>query len=158
MSKNKVRSKKNKNPFTPELFAQATATGRNGNVKFDHGKHPVYTLFLDYFPRACLAVANVSEYGSRKYHAKGWVSVPNAIPRYSDADLRHLMLESIEGPYDINDSGLAHAAQHAWNALARLELMLERGFIQDRRGNEIGPDGKPILTDWILPPVPPVIL
>jgi hypothetical protein len=36
---------------------------------------------------------------------------------------RHLIAEEIEGPIDAS-TGLSHAAQTAWNALARLELML----------------------------------
>lgn len=36
---------------------------------------------------------------------------------------RHLTGEAIDGPTD-PATGLAHAAQVAWNALARLELML----------------------------------
>lgn len=116
-----------------------------GGTKLDYGKHAVYSLALDYFPRALGAVANVSEYGSRKYAAKGWLKVPNGKVRYSDALGRHLLKEAIEGPYDDGDSGLSHAAQAAWNALARLELMLIGGSVEDRRGNDIGPDKKPVL-------------
>lgn len=115
-----------------------------GATKKDAGKADLYTLFLDYFPNAVAAVANVSEYGARKYHEKGWLKVPDGYRRYSNADLRHLKLECTEGPYDDGDSGLAHASQHAWNALARLELALRAGSIEDRRGNDIV-DGKPVL-------------
>jgi len=31
--------------------------------------------------------------------------------------------ENIDGPFDV-ETGLLHAAQEAWNALARLELIL----------------------------------
>lgn len=94
--------------------------------KLDAGKSPVYRGMLSYFPRSCLAVANVSEAGSRKYAWKGWETVPDGFNRYSDALGRHLAAESIEGMYDSTmDVPTLHAAQVAWNALARLELILK---------------------------------
>ena len=45
--------------------------------------------------------------------------------RYGDALVRHLIAEAIEGPVDA-DTQLLHAAQEAWNALARLELILRK--------------------------------
>lgn len=46
--------------------------------------------------------------------------VDDGIARYTDAMDRH----NLEGIESHDDSGLLHAAQVAWNALARLELML----------------------------------
>lgn len=92
-------------------------------AKLDHGKPAVWQGFLNYFPRACLAVANVSVVGAKKYSWKGWESVPDGINRYGDALCRHICLEGIEGETD-KDTGLLHAAQQAWNALAKLELIL----------------------------------
>jgi len=91
--------------------------------KLDAGKSPIYAGLIDYFPRACSAVAHVSDVGARKYTWKGWESVPNGVVRYSDALVRHLVGASIEGPVD-SETGLDHAAQVAWNAMARLELIL----------------------------------
>lgn len=91
-------------------------------AKLDAGKSPLFQGLLDYFPRACLAVAGVSAAGAKKYAWKGWESVPDGINRYSDAMLRHVANESIEGPLD--PEGFAHKAQVAWNALAVLELFL----------------------------------
>lgn len=113
-------------------------------AKLDYGKHPVFSLCFNYFPRALMAVASVSEYGVRKYHIGGWAKVENGAVRYGDAKARHGLKEAIEGPYDDKDSGLSHAAQEAWNALARLEFLLKDGTIEDRRGNDLK-DGKPIL-------------
>ena len=93
-------------------------------AKMDAGKIPLYRGLLDYFPRACLAVADISMFGAEKYAWKGWETVPDGIPRYTDADVRHLVGESIDGLFD-KDSGKLHAAHHAWNALARLELILK---------------------------------
>ena len=92
-------------------------------AKLDAGKTCVYRGLFDYFPRACLAVANVSTVGAQKYAWKGWESVPDGIARYSDALGRHILAESIEGPVD-KDTKLLHKAQIAWNALASLELFL----------------------------------
>lgn len=91
--------------------------------KLDAGKSPVFLGLLNYFPRACLAVADVSAAGARKYAWKGWETVPDGINRYSDALGRHIVNEQIEGDYD--PDGFLHAAQIAWNALARLELKLQ---------------------------------
>ena len=97
-------------------------------AKLDHGKPAIWRGLLDYFPRACIAVADVSTRGAAKYAWKGWESVPDGINRYGDALGRHQVKESIEGLWDIGVGGLGpdvlHASQVAWNALARLELIM----------------------------------
>lgn len=101
-----------------------------GGAKLDAGKPNVWRGLLDYFPRACLAVGNVSSKGAQKYSWKGWETVPEGFERYSDALARHLLAESTEGLYDSGPKGLGadtlHASQVAWNALARLELLLRK--------------------------------
>ena len=92
-------------------------------AKFDGGKSPVFQGLLDYFPRACIAVAGVSQYGASKYAWKGWETVPDGVNRYNNALCRHILLEAMEGPFD-SESGLLHKAQTAWNALASLEIYL----------------------------------
>ena len=92
-------------------------------AKLDAGKTPVFQGMLTYFPRALTMVAEVSKIGANKYSWKGWESVPDGINRYGDALVRHLIAEATEGNYD-KDTGMLHAAQTAWNALARLELIL----------------------------------
>ena len=92
-------------------------------AKLDAGKPPVLRGVVQHFPRAVLAVAEVTAYGARKYNWHGWRHVPKGIERYGDALGRHLVEEEIEGPID-SGSGLLHAAHAAWNALARLELLL----------------------------------
>lgn len=90
--------------------------------KLDAGKSPVFQGLLDYFPRACLAVADVSARGAAKYAWKGWETVPDGVNRYSNALGRHIVNEAIEGSYD--SDGFLHKAQIAWNAFAALELFL----------------------------------
>ena len=95
--------------------------GGDLGAKFDAGKiRP--SLILNDMPRAILAVAEVGTYGAEKYSEGGWKHVDSGIARYTDAMDRHRLKEGIESHDD--DSGLLHAAQVAWNALARLELML----------------------------------
>lgn len=91
--------------------------------KLDSGKSPVTRGALAYFPRALLEVAKVSDYGANKYSWKGWQHVKDGINRYGDALARHILYEEIHGEYD-PDTSLLHAAHTAWNALARLELIL----------------------------------
>lgn len=95
-----------------------------GAIKYDGGKSPVFRGAVSYFPRAISAVAGVSAFGASKYAWNGWRGVPDGFNRYSDAMVRHLIYEA-EGEVLDPDSGLLHAAHAAWNALARLEMLLE---------------------------------
>ena len=91
-------------------------------AKMDAGKAPIVRGVLQYFPLALEHVARVSAKGAAKYAWNGWESVPDGFNRYSDAMGRHLLKEPTEA-ID-SDTGEFHAAQVAWNALARLELYL----------------------------------
>lgn len=91
-------------------------------AKLDAGKiRP--ELIMRGFSNALIHVSKVGTFGANKYTDDGWESVPNGVQRYTDAMYRHL-LEEHRGSIIDKDSGLLHAAQTAWNALARLELML----------------------------------
>ena len=93
-------------------------------AKLVAGKDAAFRGLLAYFTRACRSVAAVSTFGATKYAWKGWESVPDGFERYSDALARHLTREGLGESTD-KDSGILHAAHIAWNALARLELMLK---------------------------------
>lgn len=99
--------------------------------KYDHGKSPVWQGVLQYFPRAISAVGGISQYGAEKYNLDysdiNWLRVPAGYERYSDANMRHVLGEFTDGPYDPESKRL-HAAMAAWNALARLELLLSSGM------------------------------
>jgi len=88
--------------------------------KLDKGK--CKAGILGDFSRALLEVGAVGTFGAEKYSRGGWQSVDNGIERYSDALWRHLLKEQQQDKD--SDSGIKHAAHLAWNALARLELML----------------------------------
>lgn len=89
-------------------------------AKLDAGK-PDMSLLAD-FGMALREVARVGTFGANKYTRGGWQTVPEGFNRYSAAMLRHYFAERY-GDLD-DESGLLHAAQTAWNALARLELKL----------------------------------
>lgn len=114
-------------------YMEYDPTGKSANEKgskLDAGKPAVFRGLLDYFPRACIAVADVSTRGAQKYTWKGWESVPDGENRYLDAMSRHVLYEAIDGLFDVGPGGLGedvlHRAQIAWNALAALELTLRR--------------------------------
>lgn len=95
-------------------------------LKYDSGEAPMYRGALWYFPMALNEVARVSAAGAKKYNwNKGWLAGQDAFARYSDALVRHMGKEAYsrldDGP---KGTGLLHAAHTAWNALARLEVML----------------------------------
>jgi hypothetical protein len=79
-----------------------------------------------YFPKALEAVADVSQRGAAKYSWDGWRSVPDGINRYGAALARHLACPTYARDTGVGGLGpdVLHAAQVAWNALARLELIL----------------------------------
>lgn len=113
-------------PHCPELL-------RGVGKKIDTGKAPVMRGLFAYFPKALLAVSQVSAYGAKKYNLdysdKNWARVPGGLGRYSDADARHLISEAFES-HD-PESNYLHAAHHAWNALARLELILGENTLEE---------------------------
>jgi hypothetical protein len=93
-----------------------------GGAKLDAGKVRA-GLVLGDFAKALQAVAQVGTMGATKYTDSGWLQTPNGRARYTDAMLRHYLAEAAGETHD-SQSGIAHAAHLAWNALARLELML----------------------------------
>lgn len=112
-----------------EFTTDSAALVATGGIKYDGGKSPVWRGVISYFPNALRAVADVSAFGAVKYAWNGWKDVPDAVERYSDALVRHLTAEGMGETRD-EDSGFAHAAHTAWNALARLELLLRNDRIE----------------------------
>jgi hypothetical protein len=96
-------------------------------AKLDAGKNRL-GLVLGGFSRALQAVGQVGTFGANKYTDNGWISVPEGIDRYTDAMYRHLMAEA-QGETTDPQTELMHAAHTAWNALARLDLMIRKQAI-----------------------------
>lgn len=125
-------------------------TGKNpkeAGAKLDLGKPPVFRGLMAYFPNACKAVSLVSLFGAEKYSWAGWETVPDGKNRYADALARHLLdeaigdplpeadkrlLELLEKTFGVVEPELAHAAQEAWNAMAKFELILKEIKKDDR--------------------------
>lgn len=110
-------------------------------AKADAGKiRPA--LVLGGFARALTAVSDVGTYGARKYTDNGWEDVPDGLRRYDEALVRHWLAEK-RGERCDKDTGLLHQAHLAWNALARLELMLREA------GSEPPMQPKPASLDYL---------
>lgn len=94
-------------------------------VKLDSGKPEIDLIVLD-MSRALTEVSKVATFGKNKYTEKGWIEVPDGEKRYTNALLRHLLAEG-RGEIIDPEMRIPHAAAVAWNALARLDLMLRDG-------------------------------
>ena len=120
-------------PAASERSPCAVASPHAPGAKLDAGKTRA-GLVMGGFARALLEVSAVGTFGAQKYSPDGWVSVPRGVERYTDAMHRHLLAEAAGVALD-SDSGLMHAAHAAWNALARLDLMLR---VQERNQADKG--------------------
>jgi hypothetical protein len=80
-------------------------------------------LVIGSFSLALKEVSKVGTFGAQKYSEDGWATVPDGVNRYTDAMLRHY-LDECAGEQCDPESTYLHAAHLAWNALARLELIL----------------------------------
>lgn len=100
--------------------ADATKEGRKvGKVRMD--------LVMQDMPRAIEALARVMTWalGEKGYKESDWLHVPDAINKYSGGMHRHDNKEKRGQEFD-EESGLEHAIHTAWNAMARVELILRK--------------------------------
>jgi hypothetical protein len=100
----------------PKIFEEKDPNGISANApgaKLDFGK-PRPGLVLGGFARALLAVTRIGTFGAVKYTDNGWMEVPNGE-----------LYEKSGVEFDAESAEL-HAAHEAWNALARLDLILRR--------------------------------
>lgn len=93
-------------------------------VKHDQGKNRL-GLMISGFSRSIEQVGLVATFGAQKYADDGWITVPDATRRYTDAMLRHL-IKDMQGERIDDESGLPHLAHCAWCALAILDLELRK--------------------------------
>lgn len=97
-------------------------------TKARYDKPQPYRGVIARFPRAILALAEVSAYGTKKHELplddKSYLEVPDAEYMFVEAELRHMLKEAINGPYDGDGDQLAHKLEKAWNALADVEVFL----------------------------------
>lgn len=96
------------------------------SAKFDTGKPDMSLLLM--FGKAISEIAKVGTGGKSKYSRGSWQTLPDGINRYTAAMLRHVFQEHYEEiDPDLStytSEPIYHAAEVAWNALARLELMM----------------------------------
>ncbi len=88
--------------------------------KLDANKNRLGLVHRD-FSLAIEQVGRVATFGAKKYTPSGWVGVPEAVERYTDALYRHLNAHD-RGELVDQDSGLSHLGHACWNALALCEL------------------------------------
>lgn len=96
-----------------------------GAIKYDAGKPSIFRGLINYFPRACWAIAEISTFGAKKYAWNGWADVKEGFERYKDAQYRHALKREMGEEVDA-DSQLLHLAHEAWNACATLELYIRQ--------------------------------
>lgn len=99
-------------PFNP-----STDRRKDGKVRFD--------LLVQDMPRALEALAKVMTWAieEKGYVEHDWLNVPDAIKEYHGALHRHDNKE-MKGITHDHESKFHHAAHVAWNAMARVELIL----------------------------------
>ena len=91
-------------------------------IKYDTGKPRIAEMIID-FSDSLVEVSKVWSFGADKYTKSNWKKVDNAIDRYTNAMLRHLIAETDQ--LRDSESELMHAAHVAWNALARLHFIIQ---------------------------------
>lgn len=107
-------------PLSGGLVADSTVVGRKiGKVRMD--------LVMQDMPRAIEALARVMTWAldAKGYKESDWLHVPDAINKYSGGLHRHDNKEKRGQEFD-EESGLEHAIHTAWNAMARVELILRK--------------------------------
>lgn len=95
----------------------------NEGIKYDSGKAKIGEMLVS-FKRSLLEVCKVYEFGFNKYGKDNFKNVEKGYTRYTNAMIRHLLKEDSE-VYD-EETELLHASHCAWNALARLEMLLKQ--------------------------------
>ena len=89
---------------------------KDPGAKLDAGKIRA-DLLADFGP-GLLKVAQICDYGAKKYSEKGWMEVADARKRYNAAFWRHLLAGEGVDP----ESNLPHRWHCMWNLLAMLSL------------------------------------
>ena len=100
-------------------------------------KAPIAGGVLQLFPRAMYHLALTSKAGADKYgttvNTIKFLDTPGAYELHTDAMIRHVVDEKLEGPASHKDGGLLHPVMVAWNALARLEVFLKNAEEPDAK-------------------------
>lgn len=101
---------------TGAKFNPSEATRKDGKIRMD--------LVMTGFPKALLAMGECMTWAlSKGYNVDDWHNVPDPVRAYTGAMMRHLLKEMGGETHD-DESKLLHAVHTAWNAMARLEMLL----------------------------------
>ena len=121
-------------------------TKSSSGQKFDNGKLEMGEFFSQ-FPEALKGLCTVAQYGKIKYsEGNGNVNfkeVPDAIKRYKDATVRHLM-EYLAGNFLDEESLCPHLFHILWNVCALIELDIKAVMFDIKRA--LNPDRIKLLT------------
>lgn len=100
------------------VFDPSEETRKDGKVRVE--------LVFEGMPRALMELGRIMTWAieEKGYKEGDWVNVPNAKQEYRGAMLRHDLKEIAGESHDL-ESKRRHAAHTAWNAMARLELLLQ---------------------------------
>lgn len=102
--------------FVQDGFNPSEATRKDGKNRMD--------LVMTGFPKALLAMGECMTWAlSKGYNVDDWHNVPDPVRAYTGAMMRHLLKEMGGETHD-EESKLLHAVHTAWNAMARLEMIL----------------------------------
>lgn len=119
-------------PMTEPCKMSATEARSAGKA----GKLPVGLGVFAYFPLALREVARVSDFGANKHKVdireRGFAN--HEASYYEDAMARHALNRYVSGEVNREDGDVYELAQIAWNAMAALQLKLERGELSDFGG------------------------
>lgn len=92
------------------------------DYKYDQGK--IRVSLIKRFGLALLAVAELTTIGAKKYEDHSWTTVKNGVTRYDDALFSHYLQEAFED--NDSETQVRHEVATAWNALVKLQLMIDQ--------------------------------
>jgi hypothetical protein len=109
-----------KDTASASAFDSSKEGRKNGKIRME--------LVFNGMPNALLALGKCMTWAieSKGYEEDDFLTVPDGTKKYRGAMLRH-DLKEILGEVTDDESGLIHATHTAWNAMARLELLLREG-------------------------------
>lgn len=107
---------------SPEQVSDGYVYEKQAAPVANRKQFPVATGFLDYFPKAVRAVANVSYVGNEQHHP----GKPLHWDRSKSADEADALMRHFQERGTIDTDGTRHSAKVAWRAMALLEKELEQ--------------------------------
>ena len=107
----------------PKVFDASKEGRKNGKLRME--------LVFEGMPNALRELGKCMTWAieAKGYSELDFLTVPNGTQKYRGAMYRHDQKEILGEEFD-DESGLIHATHTAWNALARLELLLRKGNAQ----------------------------